>query len=417
MTVPTGPLHGLRVLELADEKGAYCGKLLAANGADVVKIEPPWGDPSRRYGPFVHGTPHPEQSLHFWHYNANKRGVTLDVRTPEGGDLLRQLVARVDMVVDATPIDLLPRYHLHYEVLSRINPRLLMASITPFGQSGPYGDCKTSDLIHLALGGQMAICGYDPDASGQYDTPPIAPQMWHAYHIASHYAFLGLVGALCYRDHTGVGQSIDVSIHEACCSNTEFSMPFFMYNEMPVQRLTNRHAYPYVSQPDSYQAKDGLYVWAGVMPSAPARRNAMRFLVEMQAATPQLLQRFADDTWAVGVEARALLAGAIRTYIAAHAAEEVYRAAQAHDLAWGVVRRPEDNLTDPQYLARGAFAEIEHQGIGTLPYTTAPWLSATTPWRLQYRAPQLGEHNGDIYCGELGLDRATLQCLQAARVV
>jgi crotonobetainyl-CoA:carnitine CoA-transferase CaiB-like acyl-CoA transferase len=417
MPVPTGPLHALRVLELADEKGAYCGKLLAANGAEVIKVEPPWGDPSRHYGPFVHDTPHPEQSLHFWHYNVSKRGITLDICMPEGAELLRQLVARVDMLVDATPIDLLRQHNLHYEELSAINPRLLMASITPFGQSGPYRDLKTSDLIHLALGGQMAICGYDPDASGQYDTPPIAPQMWHAYHIASHYAFLGLVGALCYRDRTGIGQYIDVSIHEACCSNTEFSMPFFMYNEMPVQRLTNRHAYPYVSQPDSYRAKDGLYVWAGVMPSAPARRNAVRFLVDMQAATPQLLQRFADDVWAAGVEARELLAGAIRTYIATHPAEEVYRAAQAHDLAWGVVRRPEDNLADAQFRAREAFAEMAHQGVGTLPYTTAPWLSETTPWRLQHRAPLLGEHNVEVYCGALGLERATLARLQAARVV
>lgn len=408
MATATGPLCDLRVLEVADEKGAYCGKLLAANGADVIKIEPPWGDNSRHYGPFVHDIPDPESSLHFWHYNVGKRGVTLDLSTSEGGRIFRRLVAGADMVVDATPIDFLPQHNLHYETLRQVNPRLLMASITPFGQSGPYRDYKASDLVHLALGGQMAICGYDPDASGHYDTPPIAPQMWHAYHIASHYAFIGLVGALCYRDGTGVGQFIDVSIHETCCSNTEFSMPFFMYNEIPVQRLTNRHAYPYVSQPDSYHASDGVYVWAGVMPTAPARYGAMSLLVGMGAVEPEVLERFADYEWGAGVEAREILSRTIKAYVAAHTAEEVYRAAQAHDLAWGPVRRPEDNLADEQFRVRGGFAEIEHEGVGTLPYTSAPWVSKVSPWQLQRRAPKLGEHNAEVYGGELGLETAVL---------
>jgi crotonobetainyl-CoA:carnitine CoA-transferase CaiB-like acyl-CoA transferase len=417
MTVLNGPLGDIRVLEIADEKGAHCGKLLAANGADVLKIEPPWGDKSRHYGPFVHDIPDPECSLHFWHYNVNKRGLTLDLSTPEGGAIFRQLVVRADMIVDATPIDFLRQQNLHYEALRQINPRLLMVSITPFGQSGPYRNYKTSDLIHLALGGQMAICGYDPDASGRYDTPPIAPQMWHAYHIASHYAFLGLLGALCYRDRTGVGQYIDVSIHEACCTNTELSMPCFMYNELPLRRQTNRHAFLYVTQPASHRAKDGGYVWAGIVPNAPALRKVARFMVEMGVAEPEILERFADDEWADSFEAYELITHYIQAYISAHTAEEVYRAAQAHDLAWGAVRRPEDNLTDAQFQVRGSFAEIEHPGLGTFPYPAAPWLAEKTPWQLQRRAPRLGEHNAEVYGKELGMDVQTLAQLRAAKVL
>jgi crotonobetainyl-CoA:carnitine CoA-transferase CaiB-like acyl-CoA transferase len=412
-----GPLGDIRVLEIADEKGAHCGKLLAANGASVIKIEPPWGDPSRHYGPFVHDRPDAEQSLHFWHYNANKRGLTLDLRTTEGGAILRQLVAGADMIVDATPVDFLQQHGLHYERLRDINPRLLMASITPFGQSGPWRHYRTSDLVHLALGGVMAICGYDPDESGQYDTPPIAPQMWHAYHIASHYAFIGLLGALCYRDRTDVGQYIDVSIHEACSSNTEFSLPFFMYNEMPVQRLTNRHAYPYVSQPVSHRARDGRYVWAGITPDAPTMRKAARFMVEVGILGTDELARFAEDAWANGFEARELITRAVRDYVAAHTAEEVYRAAQAHDLAWGAVRFPEDNLHDAQFRARGGFGDIAHAGLGPLPYTTAPWLAEKTPWHLRHRAPHLGEHNVEIYCGELGMAPHRLAELRAAGAI
>jgi crotonobetainyl-CoA:carnitine CoA-transferase CaiB-like acyl-CoA transferase len=412
-----GLLQGIRVLEIADEKAAHCGKLLAAQGADVIKIEPPWGDPSRHYGPFVGEQPDAERSLHFWHYNVNKRGVTLDLRTPEGGELFRQMVSRADMVVDATPVDFLQQHGLHYEALRQLNMRLLMVSVTPFGQDGPYRHYKTSDLIHLALGGIMAICGYDPDADGHYDTPPIAPQMWHAYHIASHYAFIGLLGALFHRHRTGVGQYIDISIHETCSACTEFSMPYFLYNETLVQRLTHRHAYPYVTLPVSHRARDGYYVCAGSLPIAMSLRQVARLLIKAGIADPSLLQRLADDAWAESFEAREEVTRYVQQYIATHTAEEVYHAAQAHDLAWGAIRRPEDNLTDAQFGARGNIVELEHEGLGKLPYTTAPWLADKAPWQVYRRAPRLGEHNEAIYAGELGIDVDTLQRWRATGVI
>ena len=412
-----GLLQGIRVLEIADEKAAFCGKLLAAQGADVVKIEPPWGDPSRHYGPFVGDQPDPEQSLYFWHYNVNKRGVTLDLRSPEGGDIFRQFVSTADMVVDATPIDFLRQYDLHYDALHKLNPRLLMVSVTPFGQDGPYRHYKTSDLIHLALGGIMAICGYDPDADGRYDTPPMAPQMWHAYHIASHYACMGLLGALFYRHRTGIGQFLDISIHDTCSSNTEFSMPYFMYNELLVLRLTHRHAYPDVTLPVSHRARDGHYVCAGNIPNATSLRRVARLVVEAGVADPALLERCADDGWAESFEARETLLHHVQQYIATHSAEEAYHAAQALDLAWGAIRRPEDNLTDAQFRARGNIVELAHEGLGKLPYTTAPWLADKVPWQVYRRAPHLGEHNADIYRGELGLEDHRLQQLRAANVL
>lgn len=415
--MPLGLLRGIRVLEIADEKAAYCGNLLAAQGADVIKVEPPWGDASRHYGPFVHDRPDPERSLHFWHYNVNKRGVTLDLRMPEGANLFRQLATRADMVVDATPIDFLRQYGLHYDVLGKRHPGLLMVSVTPFGQDGPYRNYKTSDLVHLALGGIMAICGYDPGADGHYDTPPIAPQMWHAYHIASHYACIALLGALFHRNQTGVGQFIDVSIHEACSSNTEFSLPFFMYNEILVQRLTHRHAFPDVTLPVSHRARDGHYVCAGSIPTAPALRRVARLIVDAGIADATILHRLADDTWAQSYEAREELTRYVQRYVATHTAEEVYHAAQAYDLAWGVIRRPEENLTDAQFRARGNIVELEHEGLGKLPYATAPWLAENVPWQVYRRAPRLGEHNEEVYGRELGLDAPSMQQLRAAKVI
>jgi crotonobetainyl-CoA:carnitine CoA-transferase CaiB-like acyl-CoA transferase len=214
-----------------------------------------------------------------------------------------------------------------------------------------------------------------------------------------------------------VGQFIDISIHETCSASTEFSMPYFMYNELLVQRLTHRHAYPYVTLPVSHRARDGYYVCAGSIPNAVSQRRIARLLIDAGLVDATLLARLADDAWAESFEAREELLRYVQQYIATHTAEEVYHAAQAHDLAWGVLRRPEDNLTDAQFNARGNIVEIEHEGLGKLPYTTAPWLADNIPWQMYRRAPRLGEHNAEIYGGELGVDTPTLQRWRAAGVL
>jgi formyl-CoA transferase len=134
-------------------------------------------------------------------------------------------------------------------------------------------------------------------------------------------------------------------------------------------------------------------------------------------ATETLLDRLADDAWAESFEARQELLGYVQQYIATHTAEEAYHAAQAHDLAWGAIRRPEDNLTDAQFGARGNIVELEHEGLGKLPYTTAPWLADNIPWQVYRPAPRLGEHNEAMYVGELGVDVPTLQRWRAAGVL
>ena len=196
-----GFLFDVRVLELGDEKGEFCGKLFAGAGADVIKIEPPGGGPTREIGPFYHDQPHPDRSLYFWHYNLGKRGVTLDYQdAARATTMLRKLIAQND--------------GSHRQPAARhagkSGPGLGRAAKA---QSGP-GLCadhpiraqrpmarsaRRSDLVHLALGGEMMLCGYDPKPDGTYDTPPIAPQMWHAYHIAGNQAFIAAVGALIAR--------------------------------------------------------------------------------------------------------------------------------------------------------------------------------------------------------------------------
>jgi crotonobetainyl-CoA:carnitine CoA-transferase CaiB-like acyl-CoA transferase len=159
---PPGPLTGLRVLELADEKGQFCGKLMADLGADVIKIEPPGGEHTRIVGPFLDDIPHRERSLSFWHYNTSKRGITLNLETPEGRGLFRRLVPTADVLLETSPPGYLPSLGLGYDELSRLNPRLIVCSLTPFGQTGPWRGYQSSDLLQLAAGGQMGCFCYDP---------------------------------------------------------------------------------------------------------------------------------------------------------------------------------------------------------------------------------------------------------------
>ena len=152
-------LGGLRILDLADEKGAFCSKLLADMGADVVKVEKPGGEPSRRIGPFLGDIPHPERSLPFWYYNTSKRGITLNLETSKGQKLFKQLVGIVDIIVETSPPGYLEGLGLAYEDLNQLNPRLIMTSITNFGQTGPYRDYHSCDIVASALGGQLYVCG------------------------------------------------------------------------------------------------------------------------------------------------------------------------------------------------------------------------------------------------------------------
>ena len=184
----------LRVLELTGVAGQLCGKLFADMGADVIRVEDPGGGEARNVGPFVDDEPGPDRSLSFWHRNTSKRSVTMNLRTPGGVDLLRRLAAEADMVIEDMAPGTLPALGLGYEALRQVRPDLVMLSITPFGQTGPYRDLKTSDLVSLALGGPLWSCGYD-----DHEIPPVRPYTGASHDIASHFAFVGAVAALVQR--------------------------------------------------------------------------------------------------------------------------------------------------------------------------------------------------------------------------
>jgi crotonobetainyl-CoA:carnitine CoA-transferase CaiB-like acyl-CoA transferase len=178
-------LSDIRVLDLTDIKGALCPKLMGDMGADVIKIEPLSGDPMREIGPFLDGTPHRERSLLYWFYNTSKRGITLDLTKSAGQELFKQLVANVDVIIESSTPGTLAGLGLSYEELKRLNPQIVLTSISPFGQTGPYKDYKTSDTVAEALGGMVYVNGFP-------DEPPLRGFGLQAYHSAAFFAGRGI---------------------------------------------------------------------------------------------------------------------------------------------------------------------------------------------------------------------------------
>jgi crotonobetainyl-CoA:carnitine CoA-transferase CaiB-like acyl-CoA transferase len=414
---PTGPLAGLRVLEVADEKGQFCGKLMADLGADVLKIEPPGGQSSRAVGPFLDDIPHRDRSLSFWHYNTSKRGITLNLEAPDGKGLFRRLVCTADILLETYPPGYLPSLGLGYEELARLHPRLIVCSLTPFGQTGPWRDYQTSDLLQLAAGGQMACCGYD--AEDVPDAPPIAPGGGNAWHIGSHFAYMAIMAAVCYRDVTGEGQYIDASIHEACALTTEAAVPTYIYTGQVVQRHTGRAAAAEKTEPTQYITRDGA--WLNTTRSGfnltPARLRRLAEWMDTYGMAQDLLDEKYQSSAAIQANTPHI-AAALEAFFASIPLEEAWHGGQELGLPWGAVRSMDEIIDDQHLQDRGFFVEVKHPELGrSFIYPGPAAIYGRSPWRISRCAPLIGEHNVEIFCGELGLSQAELTVLAESGVV
>jgi benzylsuccinate CoA-transferase BbsE subunit len=412
-----GPLSGLRVLELADEKGQFCGKLMGDLGADVIKIEPPGGEATRRVGPFLDDIPHPDRSLSFWYYNTSKRGITLDIETPDGRRIFERLARRADIVLETFRPGHLDALGLGYDALSAENPGLIMCSLTPFGQTGPWRDYLSSDLLHMAAGGEMASCGYDEaDVPGG---PPIAPGGGNAWHMGGHFAYMGILAALVSRSVTGRGQFVDCSIHEACALTTESAIANYVYRGETLIRQTGRHHAAGPSPRTQFLAKDGKYVTALV-----AGRLNPKYIKELAAfldsygMAGDLKDPKYEDPKVIAENTSHIIDDLVADFIASLPAEEVYHAAQERGFTWAAVRAPEDLLEDAHLHDRGFWKEVEHPELGrSFIYPGEAAIYNGSPWRISRRAPLIGEHNVEILSGELGYSLGELGALAESGVI
>ena len=404
-----GNLDGVRVIEIADEQAEYCGLLLAGLGAEVIKVEPPAGAPTRRIGPF-HGEPDDERSLFFWHYNRGKRSVVLDLDAPADQDRFRRLVDSADVVLESTPRGRLDAAGLGLDRLRDAVPGLVTARMSPFGDTGPWADWKGSDLVHLALGGPMMNCGYDPEPGGEYDLPPVAGQLWHSYHVAGEQLAMMLIAALVHRQRTGEGQHLSCAVHEAVAKSTELDLMSWVMRAAPLNRQTCRHAAEVVSPvPTIARTKDGRWLIASNL--AASAETLIAFLDRyglgdsLRAEHERRKADSASSGPATSPGGRPIPGSGSTSEFVVRCHEALqrlfgkfsyetapWREAQEAGLWVAPLRRPEENMADRHWLSRGTFSEIEHPELDrSFTYVTSKWVSTAAPWQTGRRAPLLNE--------------------------
>jgi benzylsuccinate CoA-transferase BbsE subunit len=388
-TVPPAALSDLRILDLTDVKGALCAKLFGDMGADVIKIEPPGGDAMRSIGPFLGNIPHRDRSLLYWFYNTSKRGVTLDLRRPEGQEIFKRLAAKADVVVESFAPGTLEGWGLGYGQLKRLNPKLVFTSITPFGQTGPYRDYASSDTVAEALGGMIYTNGFSDDA-------PLRALGLQAYHSASFFAAIGTMSALWARDTIGEGQWVDVSIQEATAAAVEHVAPFYHQGLGIQTRQGSLHWSRYfrvAKCKDGYIMHCSLGDWTSLVEWVKSDDKAQ------DLSEPQWEDQVYRKDNAVH------MFDVLDEWAKDYSVAELMEGAQLRRIPYATVRPPEALVEDPQLNARGFFSEVAHPELGrTMPYPGGPFFFTVTPWRIARRPPLLGEHNIEIYHGQLGID-------------
>ncbi len=416
-------LGGCRVLDLTDEKGLLCGKVLGDFGADVIKIEKPGGDPARRIGPFYKDTPDPEKSLFWFATNTSKRGITLNIEVPDGQDLFLKLVTSADVVVESSAPGCMDAMGLGYGELKHIKPGLIMTSITPFGQSGPYAHYDATDLVATSMGGLARILG-------DLGRPPVrmgcVPQ---AHFHAGLQGALGSVMAYYHRELTGVGQHVDVSMQEAITLTLMNAVEIF---EMLKANLVGLGQFFVSVRPGQaplftrtiVPCKDGYITvmfgggaFSGVAESSTAlvkwaneegmalELKDFDFATQWDAST--LTQEESDRRNAM-----------IGRFFMTKTKAELYEKAVEKGILLAPCNTMEDLAKNEQLQVRGFWEKVEHPELGeTIVYPGAPLKMEETPWRIQRRAPLIGEHNEEIFLAELGLTLQQMTILKANGVI
>lgn len=393
------PLDGVRVLELGGCVSApYCSKLLADYGADVIKIEPPGGgDEARRMGPFAGDDPHPEKSIPFLYLNTNKRGVTLDAETVAGSGLLDRLLGSADVLVENYPPDSRPSC-IEPDVLGEGHPHLIVTSITPFGQTGPYRDFAATDIVTTAISGLMYH-------SGDSDREPLRNALNQSFYVAGINAAVATSAALFQRMFNGQGQVIDVSTVECLASHLVQAIPYYSY----MGAIKGRRPVRGSGFEELMPARDG-YVIPSVQGSQPWSTVA-----DLIGAPELQDERFASGSGRIefGEEIHDLLIQGLAQWDR----KALHQASGERRLVFGMAQDAGDLHDCPHLHEREFFRVVSHPVAGEADYPgMGPRLSGVD-YQVKRHAPLLGQHNSEIYGDELGYASTELTQLRALGVI
>lgn len=413
----SGLLASYRVLDLTDEAGWFCGRLLGDLGADVVKVEHPGGDPGRWRGPFYRDEPHPERSLPWLAYNANKRGITLALESPRGRELFARLVARADFVVESYPPGFLEDLGVGYPQLREHNPRLVWVSVTPFGRTGPRSRWRGPDLVVMAASGLLHLVG-SPDG------PPLRVSLPQAPLWGSLYAAAGALVAHVYRQRTGRGQLVDVSAQASLLSALANAPAYCSLFGKDLRRAGNHMVGRNVHGARVravYRCRDGYINFILYSGEAGRHSNAalVRWMEECGALPETLRSRDweAFDVVTATQEEIDELEQAIAAFLAERTKAEFTEEALRRGILGYPVADPRDIREDPQLEARGFWEPVYHPGLeATLHYPRGFARFSNGAAGIRRPAPRVGEHNVEVY-GELGLSPEDVERLRAEGVV
>ncbi len=388
-------------MEISDQFTPVGGRVLAELGAEVIVVEPPQGSPHRLRPPFVDEEPGVDRSLRWWSQNVGKRSVTVDVQSESGVNTLRRLIRGADIVIAGG--DRLTG-GITYRETAANDPGLIWVSVTPFGLGSVRAEHPTTDLTVLAGGGPVWNCGYD-----DHSIPPMRGSGDQASNIGGMYAAIGALIALSHRDHTGIGQLIDVNVTAACNVTCEQTTYHWLVNQAVCVRQTGRHAYPTPSSEVQVLCADGHYATTGVLPRKPEEFTRMvawlteldlieelpeTVFLEMAAArsTPVDIASIGEDdeTTAIMSAARE----AIRLIASRMPAKEFFIASQQRGFPAGAILPPDEAFDDEHMVARGMHVPVEHPELDrTIVYPGVPYAFSASPTAGPSRAPMLGEHN------------------------
>ena len=411
-------LGDYRVLDLTDEKGYLCGKILADLGADVIKVERPGGDPSRNIVPFYKDIADKETSLPWFAYNANKRSITLNIETADGQEILRKLVKKSDLIIESFSPGYLDSLNLGYRALSLICPEIIFTSITPFGQNGPYRDLKGPDIVLMAMSGVMKLWG-DPDRA------PVRLSVDQAYYHASADAAVGSIIALYYKEISGEGQQIDVSAHESVTMALIDALPNWDISRVVMKRMGS--SWVSASKGGSatrqtWACKDGYITFEvlGGMSGAKFNREMVAWAVS-EGMRDESLENTAWEEFDyenAAQEEHDHIVAFFSEFFMKHTVKELFQGAVERRIILYPVADVKEISEDEQLEARKFWEHIHHPELGdTINYVGGFIKSSEQSLGIRRRPPLIGEHNVEIYKGELNITAEEMAMLKENNII
>jgi crotonobetainyl-CoA:carnitine CoA-transferase CaiB-like acyl-CoA transferase len=376
------PLAGIRVLELADGiAGPYAGKLLADYGADVIKLEPPGGDPTRHMGPFPGGNRDPERSALFLHLNTNKRSAVADLSTDQGRRLVLDLAAHSDLVIESSMPGVLDSLGLGFEGLRARRSGLVLLSVTSFGQTGPYAGYKGSEIVHYAVGGPMS-------ASGKPEREPVKMGADLGQYQCGNMGAVAALAAVTMAQRSGEGVHIDLANVESQVASIDRRMTYLLYGAYRDEDVPRFGGYSVSPLPGGVRPSADGYVQVSTLPNWIPR--ALKVLDD-----PDLASRYQNPLWVLDPELPELADAALLTWSVSRDKQDAMEEAQAAGWPVTAVNHPVDLLGDPHFADRGFFVTVDHGKAGAVKQPGAP-IRMDDGWALRRPAPTLGQHQVEV---------------------